>query len=199
VDGYLASGQVTKAQRFPVFDNINAATVKGIEFSLVKRLDRHVSGFFNYTYSEALTTSSVLFSLARDMSRTFPADWDQTHTASFGISLEFPEKWGCSILGSASSGLPYTYNQWQPNAERAPWIGSLDAMAYKEFEFAGLSARLFFQVMNILNRRNVWWVYADSGQPGIDANPSTSDDYTNNPAMWGPGRRMQAGVTFSFQ
>jgi hypothetical protein len=70
-------------------------------------------------------------------------------------------------------------------------------MAYKEWDVAGVTARIFLQVMNVLNRRNVWWVYPDSGLPGIDANPATSDDYTNNPSMWGPGRRIQAGVVFS--
>ncbi len=42
--------------------------------------------------------------------------------------------------------------------------------------------------------RNVWWVYADSGIAGKDANDATSDDYTDNPAMWGPGRRVQLGL-----
>jgi outer membrane receptor for ferrienterochelin and colicin len=197
VNGYLASGGVVKAERYPVFDNINTATVKGIELSLAKRLANNFSGFFNYTYSQALTSSSILFSLPRDQSRTFPADWDQTHTASFGLSFEFPAQWGFSVMGSASSGLPYTYNQFQPNAERAPWQSSLDVMAFKEFVLSGVTARLFVQVNNLLNRKNVWWVYPDSGQPGVDANPSTSDDYTNDPSMWGPGRRVQAGVTLS--
>jgi len=117
--------------------------------------------------------------------------------AQFGIAFEFPEQWGFSLQGNVSSGLPYTYNQWQPNAERAPWIGNFDLMAFKEFTFAGVTARLFGQVNNLFNRRNVWWVYPDSGKPGVDANPSTSDDYTNDPSMWGPGRRYQIGLTVS--
>ena len=46
-----------------------------------------------------------------------------------------------------------------------------------------------------MNEKNVWWVYSDSGRAGSDANPATSYDYTNNPAMWGPGRRIQVGVS----
>jgi len=197
VDGYLTAGSVVKEQRFPAFDNVNYGTVKGIELSITKRLSDGFSGFFNYTYSQALVTSSLVFTLPTDVSRTFPADWDQTHTASFGLSFEFPQKWGFSVIGSASSGLPYTYTLFQPNAERAPWLSSLDLMLYKDFEISFVTAKVFLQVFNLINRRNIWWVYADSGQPGVDANPSTSDDYTNNPAMWGPGRRFQAGVSVS--
>ncbi len=70
-------------------------------------------------------------------------------------------------------------------------------MAYKEFDVSLVKLRLFAQVVNLFNRRNVWWVWPDSGQPGVHANPSTSDDYTNDPSMWGPGRRFQVGLSFT--
>jgi outer membrane receptor protein involved in Fe transport len=117
--------------------------------------------------------------------------------ASVGLSFEFPQAWGFSLLGTVASGLPYTYTQFQPNAERAPWVGTFDIMAYKEFDLTLLKLRLFAQVVNVFDRENVWWVWADSGQPGVDANPSTSDDYTNDPSMRGPGRRFQVGLSFT--
>lgn len=197
VEGYEVKGDVVKATKYPVFDNVNFATVKGIEVSLNKRLDKNFSGFLNYTYSQALVSSSLIFSQPQDISRTFPADWDQSHSVSFGAVFSFDE-WGFSLLGSASSGSPYTYNIFKPNAERAPWIGQFDALAYKEINFAKINARLFVQVFNLLNRKNVWWVYSDSGQPGKDTNPATSDDYTNNPQQYGPGRRVQIGISFSY-
>lgn len=195
VNGYLTEGGVTREQRFPAFDNVSAATVKGIEISITRRFADNFSGFFNYTYSQALTTSSFLFSLPREGAQEFPADWDQPHVASFGMSFEFPSQWGFSFLGNLGSGFPYTYTQFQPNAERAPWQGSFDLMGHKEFSLGPVTLRAFLQVINLFNRRNIWWVYADSGQPGIDANPSTSDDYTNDPSMWGPGRRFQFGIS----
>ncbi|MBK7107339.1 MAG: TonB-dependent receptor [Ignavibacteriae bacterium] len=196
-EGKIVSGDVIKTQKYPIFDNINFATVQGLELSLYKKLTNHFSGFLNYSYSEALVTSSLLFSKPQDLSRTFPADWDQTHTLSFGATFEFLDKWGFSILGGISSGLPYTYNVFQPNAERAPFISSLDAILSKEFDFWKLNAKLYVQISNLLNRKNVWWVYADSGKPGVDTNPATSDDYTNNPSMWGPGRRIQIGFNLN--
>jgi hypothetical protein len=128
------------------------------------------------------------------MSRTYPADWDQPHVASFGISFEFPSQWGFSFLGNIGSGLPYTYTQFRPNEERAPWTGSFDAMVFKNLTIGFVDLRFFAQVFNLMNRRNVYWVYPDSGKPGVDTNPSTSDDYTNDPSMWGPGRRFQIGL-----
>ena len=194
VEGYIASGAT---QKFPAFDNINSATVKGVEVSLVKRFDNYFAGFFNYTFAQALTTSSLLFEVPRDEAREFPADWDQTHVASLGLTVELPSRWSFSLLGTIASGLPYTYVQFEPNAERSPWIGQFDAMVSKSFGLGPVDLRAFLQVYNIFNRRNIWWVYADSGQPGVDANPSTSDDYTNNPSMWGPGLRVQAGLAIS--
>lgn len=198
VTGYITSNNVVKEQKFPIFDNINYANVKGVEVSLNKRMTKYFQGFLNYTYSQALVTSSLLLSLPQDLSRTFPADWDQTHSVSFGAIFQFPDNWGFSVLGGMQTGLPYTYSTFQPNEERAPMITSLDIIGNKEIEIGPVTARFYLQVINLLNRKNVWWVYADSGQPGVDTNPATSDDYTNNPSMWGPGRRIQFGVSFSY-
>ena len=198
VDGYLTSGNVVKEQKYPVFNNINFATVKGIEISLNKRFSNSFSGFLNYTYSQSLVSSSLIFSRPQDLSRTYPANWDQPHTLSFGAVFKFPSKWGFSLLGNASSGLPYTYSIFQPNAERGPFIEDLDAMVYKEFDWFNVRTRFYLQVTNLLNRRNIWWVYSDSGRPGDDANPATSHDYTNNPSMWGPGRNFQLGISFNY-
>jgi len=182
-------------RRFPVFDNINFATVKGFEVSLDKRMSNNFSGFINYTYSKTLVSSSVVFEQAQDVARTFPADWDQPHVLNFNLSLRFPHEWGTSLFGGVQSGLPYTYSQFDINGERAPAILNLDLMVYKNFDFFDMNQRVFLQILNVPNRRNVYWVYADSGKPGVDADPATSDDYTRNPTAWGPGRRIQVGIS----
>ncbi len=181
-----------------VFDNINYATVKGIEISLKKRFSHNFSGFLNYTYSKTLVSSSYLFLRPQNLARTFPADWDQPHVLNMNLAFYFPRhKYGFSVYGSLQSGYPYTANQFEPNAERGPMIHQLDVQVYKDFEFFGLKEQLFVRILNLPNIQNVWWVYPDSGKPGVDANPATSFDYTNNPAMWGPGRRVQIGISLS--
>ena len=184
--------------QFESFDNINFATVKGLEISLKKRFSNNFSSFFNYTFSQTLVSSSYLFLRPQTISRTFAADWDQPHIFNANLSFYFPDnKWGFDVSGSLQSGFPYTANNFEPNEERAPYIHQLDLNLYKEFDFAGMNQRLFVRVFNLPNRKNIWWVYADSGKPGVDANPATSDDYTNNPAMWGPGRRIEIGLSIA--
>ncbi len=183
--------------RFPTFSNINFATVKGVELSVRKRFSNNFSAFLNYTFSQTLVSSSLIFDRATDISRTFPADWDQPHVVSVNLSYHFPSGWGLNIYGSAGSGLPYTFNQFEPNEERAPWIHALDLLVYKEFEEFGIKERIFVQIINLPNRKNIWWVYSDSGVPGVDASPATSDDYTSDPSMWGPGRQVLMGISLS--
>ena len=187
-----ATGEAAGA-RYPVFSNLDFATARGIELTL-RQQGEVVSGFVNYTYSRAYVTSSVLFQQATDLTRTFPAAWDRPHVLSTGLFVRAPGEWGGSAFVSLSSGTPYTFTRFDPNAERAPFILTNDLQVSKGFSVGGATARGFVQVRNVLGRRNVWWVYADSGVAGVDANPATSDDYTDNPAMWGPGRRLQIGL-----
>jgi len=181
--------------RFPALDNINYSTVKGMEVTLKKRYSNYFSAFFNYTYSQTLVSSSLLFEQPTDVSRTFFADWDQPHVFSGSLAFAFDQDWGFTLSGGISSGFPYTFNTFAPNEERGPMLVNMDAFLYKDLTFAGFKQRVYLQVQNVLNRRNVWWVYSDSGKPGEDASPATSYDYTNNPSMWGPGRRIQLGVS----
>lgn len=182
-------------RRFPVFDNINFATVKGFEISLKKQMSNNFSGFINYTFSKTLVSSSFLFQQPTDISQTYPANWDQPHTISYSLNFRLPKKFGLSLFGGFQSGLPYTYSQFNINGERAPMLMNLDLSIYKNFNLFNMKEKLFIQIMNLPNRRNVYWVYDDSGKPGIDASPATSDDYTMNPTAWGPGRRVQIGLS----
>ncbi|MFO7447860.1 MAG: TonB-dependent receptor [Ignavibacteriaceae bacterium] len=198
VTGYIYSGGVASEVQFPAFDNINFATVKGIEVSLKQDFNNFFSWFLNYTYAQSLVSSSVLMRVQSDITRTSPADWDQPHSISFGAVFEFPGKWGFSVLGKASSGFPYTYNAFQPNALRGPIQSDIDLSVYKEFDLFSVNSRVFLQVINILNVQNVYWVYPSSGRPGQGTDPSFSADYYNNPSAWGAGRNIQMGISFTY-
>ena len=174
--------------------NIDYATVKGIEISLKKYFSENFSAFFNYTLSNTLVSTSVLFEVPTDESRTFPANWDQPHVFQANIHFEMNNGFGFSMYGSIASGFPYTRSIFDPNGERSPTVYSLDLNVFKNFDFFGFDQQLFVQVTNLTNHINVWWVYADSGVAGKDANAATSDDYTNDPTMYGPGRAIRLGI-----
>ncbi len=186
--------QTPEGKRFQLLQNMDYATVKGVEVSFKKYFSDHFSATINYTFSRTLVSTSVLFTLPIDEARTFPANWDQPHVLSGNVYFEADNGFGFSMYGSAASGLPYTRSQFDPNGERAPWIHSLDLNIFKNFKFYGMKEQFYVQILNVPNRRNVWWVYPDSGIPGDDANPATSHDYTNNPSMYGPGRTIRLGI-----
>ncbi len=186
--------ETTEGKRFQVMGNIDYATVKGIEFSLKKQFSNHFSAFFNYTLSNTLVSTSILFERPTDESRTFPANWDQPHVFQGNIHFEMDNGLGFSLYGSISSGFPYTRSSFDPNGERSPAVHQLDMNLFKNFDFFGFKQQLFVQVTNLTNDRNIWWVYADSGVAGTDANEATSYDYTNNPSMYGPGRTVRLGI-----
>jgi outer membrane receptor protein involved in Fe transport len=186
--------ETTEGKRFQEMGNIDYATVKGIEFSLKKHFSNNFSAFFNYTLSNTLVSTSILFERPTDESRTFPANWDQPHVFQGNIHFEMNNGFGFSLYGSIASGFPYTRSSFDPNGERSPSVHQLDLNLFKNFDFFGFKQQLFVQVTNLTNDRNVWWVYADSGVPGQDANEATSYDYTNNPSMYGPGRTIRLGI-----
>jgi outer membrane receptor protein involved in Fe transport len=191
--GVLLS-ETNEGRRFQVMGNIDYATVKGVELSVKKKFTNNFSASLNYTFSKTLVSTSVLFDRPTDEARTFPANWDQPHVVRGNMYLKFDNGFGFSLYGSASSGTPYTRSIFDPNGERSPWISSLDVNLFKDFTFFKIHQQLYVQVLNVVNRKNVWWVYADSGIPGDDTSEATSHDYTNNPAMWGPGRVIQIGI-----
>ena len=181
-------------KKFSIFNNVDYATVKGIEFSLKKRLSNHFSAFFNYTLSKTLVSTSIFFNQPTDESRTFPADWDQPSVFQGNIYYESDAGYGFSLYGSISSGLPYTRSRFDPNGARAPALHELSLQLFKNFKLMGFSQQIFIQIQNLTNDRNIYWVYSDSGIAGQDANPATSYDYTNDPTEYGPGRVIQFGI-----
>jgi len=186
--------ETKEGKRFQEMGNIDYATVKGIEISLKKHFSDNFSAFFNYTLSNTLVSTSILFERPTNESRTFPANWDQPHVFQGNVHFEMKNGFGLSIYGSISSGFPYTRSTFNPNSERSPSIHQLDLNLFKNFDLFGFKQQFFIQVINVTNDRNIWWVYADSGVAGTDASEATSYDYTNNPSMYGPGRTIRLGV-----
>ncbi|HGY54193.1 MAG TPA: TonB-dependent receptor [Caldithrix abyssi] len=191
--GVLLS-ETNEGKRFQVMGNIDYATVKGLEVTLRKNFSSNFSFVLNYTLSQTLVSTSILFERPIDEALTFPANWDQPHQLNGVLNFHWNNGWGFSLYGYLASGTPYTRTSFDPNGERNPSISTVDLNVFKDLNFFGFKQQIFLQVYNLFNKINVWWVYSDSGIPGKDANPATSDDYTNNPSMYGPGRTIRLGI-----
>jgi len=177
-----------------MFDNVHYGVAKGVDIIVKKKFSRHFSGYVDYTYSNVRTSgSSVLYFPTISINRLFTADWDQPHILHMALDIRQPNKWGVDIMAYFASGMPYTV-ELEPNTERGPWLHQVDIQADKVIRLLGIKGRFYLRAMNVFNLENVYWVYSDTGRPGVDNNPATSSDYTRNPTAWGPTRKFFFGL-----
>src|SRR5690606_36072183 len=81
--------------QYPVYENQDFATTKGLEFSLkIRRIER-VRAEINYTYSDSRGTNSFAASAFGSVQVNnavptviIPLDYDQTHRGAFSIRSE---------------------------------------------------------------------------------------------------------------
>jgi len=184
---------------YQIFTNDAYGTSKGLEIAFHSTVSDRLNLFANYTYSVSMASKqSTWYIPLFPQSRTFVSDWDIPHKFSFNINYVHPSNTGISLIGNLNSGFPYSPNILNPNSERGPMQSNFDVNLYKVFDYFGFQQTIFVQITNILNQRNVWWVYADTGKPGVDANDATSFDYTNDPTAYGPARHINVGITLRY-
>lgn len=180
-----------------MFDNKAFGTARGIEFILEKRLTRRLSGYINYTYTKVeMSHPDVLFFPTIEFHRPVTADWEQTHTISFVIDYNVPPNWGVTLSGYYNSGFPYTVVT-EPNTERAPPLKGINLRIDKSLTLLGIRSTAFLEVFNLLNTKDIYWVYPATGKPDDDGNPATSPEHDANPTAFGPGRRIFLGISLS--
>ncbi len=203
-----------------VFTNADYGNVKGLEFTVSKRLGRYWGGHVNYTYSVAKGRSSDAwggYGSFTDAKRMNLLDYDQTHTVNANISLRTPGEFGPELLGvrplgnwqsniqfSYGSGLPYSsYGTNKVNDQRLPWTSSTDLKLLRQFKIAGLGLDLFIDVFNLFDRKNVLYInssqyYEITGDPSVIMLDVDGVNFIRNPQVWDPGRQARAGVAIQF-
>lgn len=184
-------------------DNYDYGNAKGVEIALNKRYSHYFSLRANYTFSKALITSSTPWEeiqIDNPTFRTFIANWDRPHTFSFDLFVGVPNNWGVSLYGNFQSGLPYSIRV-EPNTERMPLLGTVDMRASKSFRFFGFTETIFLRVLNLFDRKNVYSVYASSGEPdlplGIERTKRNLIIY-DDPSNYSPGRQVRMGLSLDF-
>lgn len=186
-------------QTYQLFTNDAYGIARGVEVALRAHISSRFNAFVNYTYSRVdASKQSAWYQPLYPLNRMFTADWDIPHNLSFDLEYEHSSHFGISVIGNLSSGYPYSPSQITPNTERGPMQKNVDINLYKKFNWWGFRQILFMHITNILNQRNVYWVYSDTGKPGVDANPATTLDYTKDPTAWGPSRHIRIGLNLSY-
>jgi len=205
---------------YTLYVNDDYANNKGFEITVDMRPTRYFSGGLNYTYSIAKGSASSeteQYPGTQESTQLYYLDWDRTHIFNASGTYTIPKNEGPSIFGSpifenmdfsmilkVSSGVPYTPSGRdigfvEKNSLRQPgWFG-IDLMIGKEFEFTNsLRLRLFAEIINLTDHRNVLYVYGDTGEPDFTFEGAHSVEYMQDPSNFGAPRSIRLGFTMRF-
>ncbi len=216
---------------FNMYVNQDYGNIKGITFRLEKRrlASDLLSLTIDYTFqvAEGNDVSADAFFIDQSSGRESEKvvvflDWDQTHTLNTTLTLGKSQNWNVSVIGKVGAGLPYTPfvadNQvvLKRNSARKPMQSTVDLVAEKHFQFAGLTYTVFLKVYNLFDTLNEVLVYDDTGRATYTLAPSRGEganvdahvgvvpgihgtsDYFNNPAYYSPPREVQVGASITF-
>jgi len=204
---------------YTLYVNEAYGNTKGFLVNLNMRRTRYVSGTLNYTFSVSQNSASSEiedYPGPTESTLLYPTDWDRRHVLNANVSLQFPDQDGPTIFGGyplensvwnlvirAATGRPYTpggrdVGFVEKNSARMPGTYSLDFLASKDWRIEPLTLSIFLEVLNLTNRKNVTWVYADTGEPDVTTLGSHSEDYVKDPSNFGPPRRFRLGVRLQY-
>ncbi len=205
---------------YTLYVNEDYANNKGVEFTLDIRPTRYFSGGLTYTYSVikgSASSETEQYPGTQESTQLYYLDWDRTHVFNASGTYTIPENEGPSIFGSpifdnmdfslilkASSGSPYTPSGRdigfvEKNSLRQPGLYNIDFMIGKEFEFSGnFRLRLFAEILNLTDHRNILYVYGDTGDPDYTTVGNSSIEYMQDPSNYGPPRSVRLGFTMRF-
>lgn len=205
---------------YTLYVNEDYANVKGFEINLDIRPDKYFSGGLTYTYSVSKGSASSeteQYPGTEESTQLYYLDFDKTHVFNLSGTFTIPEgegpdffgsKWmermDISVIARAASGYPYTPSGRdvgfvEKNSLRMPATYSIDLMIGKEFPVVdNYSFRVFAEILNLTDHRNVLYVYGDTGDPNFTFEGDHSKEYMQDPSNFGPRRSIRLGATFKF-
>jgi outer membrane receptor for ferrienterochelin and colicin len=205
---------------YTLYVNEDYANVKGFEITLDVRPDRYFSGGLTYTYMVAKGSASSeqeQYPGTEESTQLYYLDFDRTHVLNASASLQIPDGEGPTVFNSpifqnmdlslilrASSGAPYTPSGRdvgfvEKNSLRQPGIYTIDMIIGKSFFIAGyLEMRIFAEIFNLTDHRNIIYVYPDTGDPDFTFVGGHSEEYMRDPSNYGPPRTIRLGASVKF-
>ncbi|OYD17510.1 hypothetical protein CH333_00705 [candidate division WOR-3 bacterium JGI_Cruoil_03_44_89] len=212
-----------------VWVNRGYGRARGIELELKKRYSHHTSGSISYTYQNGMGYSSWEFmeyyrGWEWEPVRGSRLDWDRNHKIVAALSIEaskgeylfgrLPDRWRLDILWDFGSGLPYTPKDdpTLQNQGTRPFTSTVDVHLQKEFSVGKGELRLFADILNLWNNKNVKtsdknWLNPWTGEPYKygDADGGSHKIYTwremqykKNPSTFSAPRQIKLGVKLGF-
>jgi outer membrane receptor for ferrienterochelin and colicin len=205
---------------YTLFVNEDYANVQGVEFSLDIRPDQHFAGSLTYTYMNAQGSASSeteQYPGTSESTQLYYLDFDRTHLFNFSLAYQVLKGEGPEILDGhtfqdmdfslifkASSGAPYTPSGRdvgfvERNSLRQPGIYTVDMIIGKSFFiYETLEMRIFAEVYNLTDHRNIIYVYPDTGDPDYTFEGNYSEEYMQDPSNYGSPRVIRLGASIKF-
>ncbi|TFH00510.1 MAG: TonB-dependent receptor, partial [Calditrichales bacterium] len=184
---------------YTLYVNEDYANIKGFEANLDIRPTQYLSGGLTYSYQVAKGSASSeteQYPGTQESTKLYYLDFDKTHVFNATATIRIPENDGPEIFGGrilqntdysfvirAGSGYPYTPSGRDigfvdRNSLRQPSTYSVDLELGKSFTLSNLvSMRIFAQIMNLTDHRNVVWVWRDTGDPDYTTVGGYSNEY----------------------
>ncbi len=206
-----------------IYFNADYGNMKGLEFSLNKRINNYWGGSLNYTFSVAKGRSSSAgggFGAFESSRKMNILSFDQTHTINANISVVTPDffptgldNWQANFQIDYGSGLPYSsYGTGKINDKRLPWTSTTDLRISKTFSvYKGLKAGVVLDIFNLFNRQNVQWIangkYYDQGaannddikgDPSVIRTEGAGGKFIRTPQVYSYERQIRLGINLKF-
>ncbi len=212
--GSLSNGAV-----YAFYTNRDYGNVRGINFTLKKRLSNSYAYSIDYTYQVAEGNASSpaqtylnYRSEAQEQKQVVFLDWDQPHTLRWTLDYA-NDNWKVGIVGKLESGYPYTpalgsasqggQQGTEENSARKPSIFNSDIFVSKEFQIDAVSPLYFgltLKVYNLFDTQNELYVFSNSGRATFSGDPALANlvQFTQRPDYFSKPRNILLGAYFRF-
>ncbi len=139
----------------------------------------------------------------------------QRHTQNTTVTYTAPS-WGVSLISQYGTGTPYTPRRSKDitslltNSQIKPQFFNVDARVHYTLSFDPLRFVVFMRIFNLLDTRNEYGVFDDTGRAGFTTdeertlriNPlqvvNSVQEYYRIPGFYSEPRRVEFGVNLEF-
>ena len=206
---------------YVIYTNRDYANTRGLTVHVSRPFENRYGLDASYTYQVVEGSNSnpadEFFALLNNSQPTLallPLNWDQRHKVA-GAFYVGGDAYGGSIRFRFESGFPYTPtfasaaltgNDVQPefpsNSRRAYSTFEVDLNLYKEFQAGPVRPRVFLEIFNLLDARNVATVFPDTGDPDVTLDQLRTGQFDPGwfvrPEHYREPRRVQLGLEVRF-
>jgi len=209
-------------RKFGKFVNRDFGQVRGLTFSLEKRMSHGIAANIDYTFQVAEGNASDpndAFEKAQanppieTNKQLVPLNWDRKHSLNFTVTLGKPRNYIASFIGQVGSGLPYTpafQNQRTglENSDNKPAFFNVDLFLTKYLRFREHYISLFAKIFNLFDRGNEKEVFSDTGRANstleltraqeAPRGVNTLEEFFTRPDFYSAPRQIVVGMSYSF-